>query len=349
MTITVVLELTDLSLTTVDSSEEEEYDRYIMDYRQIDDIQSGYVRDIVENSYVARNQDDEILVAIPSRYADSLGRYCHWLNDRKLTIADDSADDSAASQLAEDLQLAIYLDDPAYSLSLVKLLSQQYLRQLDTLLLVKIDNDYLDKFLLQLPYNLLPTAYKHSVDFRSRWFSKSQRNRQVTIDGVKYYINQESQLQLNNREPKQLHNWEGNSLIMKMGLVVSFWDLPGYPISQLSYYMPSSYQNILLEGVVHKFDRLGHIEEMTQYHHGRRHGLSIHFNNFGYVEHYVNDQLINRAVNRDWSRPLDPLKVLTELDLSHIYPKWQGYVTTAKRRPADIDKELYIADVPLLQ
>jgi len=122
-----------------------------------------------------------------------------------------------------------------------------------------------------------------------------QRNRQTTIDGVRYYINQENQLQVNNRELNQLQNWTGNLLIRKMGLVVSFWDLPGYPISQLSYYMPSSYQASLLEGVVHKFDRLGHIEEMTQYHCGQRHGLSIHFDNFGYVEHYANDQLVNRV------------------------------------------------------
>ena len=86
MTITVVLELTDLPTTItnsrlgndvedqqyegIESNEEEEeeeeeedgYGRYIMDYRHLDNIHSGYVRDIVENSYVSRSQDGEVLV-----------------------------------------------------------------------------------------------------------------------------------------------------------------------------------------------------------------------------------------------------------------------------------------------
>jgi len=345
MTFTVFLELTDISPATDsrlaqrhssgsgrDSSDSS--DTYTLDYRSLEDIKSGYIRDVVESSYIDRNQHNEVVVAIPSRYEASLERYAYWLEDRKLVI-------DSAKQLTEDLQLAGYLDDNSYSSAIIGLLSQQVLGLKD-LLLVKVDDLQLDSLILQLPYNYLPDAYKRDMDFRNRWMGK--RNRTITIGGADYHINEEHHVQLKRKlnSVVELRNWATKLFGKQEGLSVHFWAVEGYPISQLSYYIYGK-----PEGIGHRFDTSGRIKEMTAYHHGYHHGLSIHFGAAGYidsVEYYLHGQLVNRIVTPNWTRPFDLSTALAKIGCSRLLDWWQPYIEAAQHDPELIDNKLYSYD-----
>ena len=345
--------------------EEEEDNTIILDYNNLTDIKSNYIRDIIETY---GDGTDEVVISIPERYAVSLERYANWLQNRRIK-------NTSIASLDEDLQLAEYLDDTDYIDNLVRQLTQQrmYLKQLINKKLTSYSLEYL---LMQLPYGLLPDVYKYDVDFRDRWMT-GNRNRKLTIGGHTYHINVESvtetawtppnsafrislksgiegnsesgirsdlettpdSSEFGKRSPDSVDNWHSTLTNYSAGLAATFWDVKGYPVSALHYYVSGR-----LEGVVHRFDKLGNIRQLISYYHGSRHGLSLTFdqhNHLEKVEYYVHGKLQRHVDRVNLTKGFYLATALPKIGCSGLRETWVDYIATASLGPRFVPDDLY--------